>query len=257
MSILSSIGNILTGKAIKGAVQQKGGKLYADTVPLGGSTLSSVGSKVGSVLKSLIPATTKGKVLAVASAPVVYGILKENPKAPVQLGSQLSKLGSDIGIVSKTPSKETAKNVFTNSPVLTSLIGLGIVGTGAKYVLPSVGGFLNTQAIKNNTEVLMSKADGSNYIPQAISSPVMGGAKGDKIPSSPSLPTQEASDVTTPLQEITTIPEEMEAQGVSDVPKRKRRKARKEPMRQTISQRVDVRVNAGNKRYINQLRVRT
>jgi hypothetical protein len=173
MGLLSGI-----GKLVKGAVNiykgsqaniktfEKTNKVVALTFPdIGKSAVSKVVpvakkvfSVVGKVAKALVPTSTKGKIIAGVSAPVVIGALAREPKAVIQkvakAPSELAQFGGDVASFAVDPSLEKGKNIFKNSPIIST--GAGLLGAGGlgKVVAPFIGGYLQKEAIDEQTEVL-------------------------------------------------------------------------------------------------------
>ena len=173
MGILSGI-----GKLVKGAVNiyktsqaniktfEKTNKVVALTFPdIGKSAVSKVVpvaknvlSVVGKVAKALIPTSTKGKIIAGVSAPVVIGALAREPKAVIQkvakAPSELAQFGGDIATFATNPSLKSGKEIIANSPIIS--VGAGLLGAGGlvKTIAPAIGGYLQKEAIQEQTEVL-------------------------------------------------------------------------------------------------------
>lgn len=107
-----------------------------------------------SAIKSILPQTTKGKVIAGISAPVVIGAVAQNPtKAATSLvnaPSELFNLGSDLSKVAANPTKENIKELITESPIL---LGTGALLTGGA-ILKATSGIANTLAVNELTETI-------------------------------------------------------------------------------------------------------
>jgi len=165
---VSNVGNTLlaavTGKGVKSNTGSAGvDKIlsYAASNPF---TTALVGagainpSALGGTLKAgfnALPAS--GKAATIVAAPIVIGAVSSNPGLVAQAGtapSQLSEFGKDIGAVTKNPTVQGFKDVFVNSPVLstgTALLGIAAIGGGTAAAISTIA---NTRAIKENTRAI-------------------------------------------------------------------------------------------------------
>lgn len=203
MGLLSGIGKIVKGAVniyktsqanIKTFSTQN--KVVALTFPdIGKSAVSKVVpvaknvlSVVGKVAKALIPSSTKGKIIAGVSAPIVIGALSREPKAVIQkvakAPSELAQFGGDIASFAVNPSLQTGKQIISESPILS--VGAGLLGAGGiiKTIAPAIGGYLQKEAIQEQTEVLKD-IGGYNVIdksPQFTTQPVNSGVASPVMP---------------------------------------------------------------------------
>jgi len=122
-------------------------------VTIAAPIVSKVGSTVSKTFASLKPTT---KVAVIAAAPIAVPFVatsKTAQKAIVNYPSQAATFGKDIAKFTDTPTFSNAKNIVTNSPVLSSVAGgaaLIAVGAGTAGVITTLA---NTQAVKKNTAV--------------------------------------------------------------------------------------------------------
>lgn len=247
MSIISSIQraalapSVFIGNAISNAIKPGSGrtttsqlqstipgKILGSGIALGALGLGAAAAPAGSIAaaaRSLIPSTTKGKIIGAASVPVIAGLLSTNPKAPFQAISNLGTFGQDLGTFTGNPSFGSAVDIVKNSPLISAGLGAAGVGLAGAAIVPAIASFANTQATRKNTEALLGS----------------GGAMGIREIETTQLPSMQEDDLVQaePIVEGSSAP-------------RKRRKARSKPSHQTISQRVNVRVNSvsGNRKYI-------
>lgn len=109
---------------------------------LGGAV--AIGTKgVVKAAASLIPSTTKGKIIAAVVAPVAISAVAQNPKIVTstvpEVVPALTAFGSDIGKFSKDPSLENAKKIVTENPIVAG--GLLLVGGAA--AIPAAAALTN------------------------------------------------------------------------------------------------------------------
>lgn len=100
----------------------------------------------------------KTKVITAIAAPVVLGAVAANPggtaKTVLNAPSSLATFGTNIGAFTNNPSVATAATIAKESPVLTTIVGvggtallLGGLGSAASTVATSI----NTKAVNNST----------------------------------------------------------------------------------------------------------
>jgi hypothetical protein len=250
MGLLSGI-----GKLVKGAVNiykgsQKGikefektNKVVALTFPdIGKSAVSKavpiakkVFSVVGKVAKALVPTSTKGKIIAGVSAPVVIGALAREPKAVIQkvakAPSELAQFGGDVATFAVDPSLEKGKNIVKNSPIISA--GAGLLGAGGlgKVVAPFIGGYLQKEAIDEQTEVL-KEIGGYNVI--------------DKSQQFTTQPFKQPVNSEQPVNPGVASPVMPQVKEVSPGIPRTRKKKRKMQVPSSINQNVNVVVQNRN-----------
>jgi len=118
------------------------------------TTAARAGTLVPSAVnaaKSLVPATTKGKIIAAAVVPVVASAVYQKPSLALSVPKDVLTFQSDAGKLLADPSLSAAKDLVVNSPVISSLVGAGAVtaiGLGGASVVSNI---VNTQAVKQNT----------------------------------------------------------------------------------------------------------
>jgi len=105
----------------------------------------SVASTAVKAAKAVIPTTTKGKIVAAVATPIVVGAVTSQPlgtaKTIAKAPGELAKFGAGIADLAANPSAETAKNLITESPLLTAgaaLLTAGILGKGALLTAAAV-----------------------------------------------------------------------------------------------------------------------
>ena len=113
---------------------------------------------ITSAVKNLIPSTVKGKIIAGATVPIVASAVYNDPKLIVSAPSNVLNFQSDVGKLIADPNLENAKELITESPVISSLVAgatIASVGYGASSLISS---YMNTQAVKENTQATVSNA---------------------------------------------------------------------------------------------------
>lgn len=262
MSILKSIskiglapsvfvGNLITGTTGKVFKKAKFGKTTTEELASTKAGLALGVATVGvasalavavnptgalNVAKSIVPKSTGGKLVAGLLAPIGVSAVISNPQSIGKSAKAVYDFES-TGISIATGSTglvQGVKDYVVEHPVA-SAVGAGAVGLLiAKAVAPAVAGFSQTQAIKEQTEVLREQSQGT---PQQ---------SGETTLAYPQDAVNSSSGMQAPLP---LVPETGTSQGKT------RRKSRSEPRRQTISQRVQVNVinNKVTKRYLNKV----
>lgn len=197
----------------------------------GGAAVAGA-ARAGTLLPALIPATTKGKIIAAVAAPIVAGAVVSQPtktaETIIKAPSELAEFGAGVGNLVAQPSVESAKKLFEESPILTTLTGAALVGGAVKTILPAIATARQTAAINEQTEAIREGT--SKLLP--TESGIIGSTK----------------PITPPTETISA--------GVKRKPSKKRLKAPQSP---NISQRVNVIVSnksssiglRQNKKYIN------
>jgi hypothetical protein len=201
-----------------------------------------------SIGKSLIPSTTKGKVLASVAAPIALGAAVSQPSKTLNVvtsaPSELAQFGGDVATFASSPSVKSLKEVFKESPLITTALGIAGVsalGYGASSI---IGGALTRSELEKQTEALNRQAVAmeSNLGGIATESS-LGGIASDQLVKEKPL----GSGETAPVAETTTI--------TSGKARSKARRKRNIPqIRQSV--RLNILNNAvgqkiSNKRYIN------
>lgn len=205
----------------------------ATSIGLGTTAVATTAGRAAAtqVAKSVGSSAIKApiKTLAIgASIPIAIGAVKSNPKEVIstvaKAPSELQTFGSDIAKVVSSPSLQSAKQLVSNSPILTTATAVLGAGAIAKTVSPIASGLLQREALQEQTEVLQSAV--SNNIPsQLTEAPPKGVAK--DTPKAPQTP-------------ITPETQPLIATAGSGNGSKKRRKASRKPKVQPISQRVNV-----------------
>lgn len=207
--------------------------------------------KALSVAKSLIPVTTKGKIIAAVAAPVAIGAFAKEPIKTAQLitkaPSELGQFGGDIASFAANPSLESAKQIIKESPVLSAaaaVTGVAAVGSG---VSSAVSNYLTRKEMKEQTEIFSEQLETMQQttktpMPEFSTLPY---STGYSLPTEKTLQTDEGTPITA---ETTTI----------STGKRKRRARLKEKpsVRQSVRLNIVQSSRAigqqiSNKRYIN------
>lgn len=189
---------------------------------------------VVSAAKAVIPATAKGKVIAAVAAPVVVGAVVREPAKAIQTvikaPSELAQFGGDVASFAVNPSLETAKQVITESPIISTGVGLLATGAAISKIAPAIASIKQTEAIQEQTKALEGLAVAPALTPES---------KTAIAPQTPITP------ATQPL--IATA-------GNGTTTTRKRRYTKAKP--QQISQRVNIIMqnkvtSTGTKNYLN------
>ena len=190
-------------KDIGGAALTLGATLTGVGAVSAAAKAGTLGSKAATIAKSLIPSTTKGKVIAVVAAPVVAGAVINQPlktaKAVIEAPGNLVQFGGDVANLVADPSLANAKTLITESPLITG--GLATAGLlyGGSKLIPAIATFKQTEAIQEHTQAILG-SDGqvpSNTVqalPFTPSQPMSGAGPSSKIPLTPQ--TQEVGATT-------------------------------------------------------------
>ncbi len=151
-------------KAVAGAAIVGSAAAAIAAVPFVASGAAlAVGKAVSSkVVSTVAQATLKQQVVGGAVALVGTGVVIGNPvgsaKAIISTPSSLVNVGKNIGTLSANPSLENAKNIFTENPVVSSILAGGAVvaaGLGVAGLANSVNTAINTSATKKNTQAVI------------------------------------------------------------------------------------------------------
>jgi hypothetical protein len=222
---------------IKGAAGWSAALLTA-----GALAIPAVGSAVAGAAKSIIPKTAKGKVIAAVAAPIATGaIIREPTKTATTLinaPSELAQFGGDIASFAAAPSMSSAKNIFKESPLIsTALIGAGVAGAGAA-VTSAVSGYLTREEMEKQTKALEAQT-------AAIAAGGLGGIGTTQLIKE--QPMGDGGTVTTP--QTTTVSTEKR--------RYKRRTSKKEPLVRNsirlniLNNPVGLKINS-TKKYLNE-----
>lgn len=199
-------------------------------------------SKTATVAKALVPATTKGKVVAAAVAPIVATAVIQKPSLIVEAPSKVLNFQTNVGSLLADPSLSKAKEVIAENPVIsTALLGAGVLTLG-KGVAGTVASISNTLAIKESTK---TTKEAISQLPSAAA-PVEDVIKVTDL-SKPLSSTTPQTPIT-PQTQVATA-------GVSKTTKRRRYK----PKIASMNQRMNVIISNKNhtERYLNKLSVRS
>lgn len=187
------------------------------------SATGAAGATIRSVGGALIPATTKGKVIAAVAVPVVAGAFVSQPAAVSKLiiktPTALGNFGANVAGFAVNPTIEGAKTIIKENPVVSAVAGAAVAGAAVVAVAPAVSGYLTREEMKKQTEVFKEGLEVQKG---------KGGATITQVPA-------ERNNITPALPQTQTI------EGTT-APKRKKRRSSK-PIMQNFSQRVSVLVN--------------
>ncbi len=167
----------------------------------GASLISPVLAKTAAattlnVAKSLIPSTTKGKVIAAIATPVIAGAIAQQPKeigkAIIKAPKELANFGGDVANLLVDPSIENLKELVSESPIITSGLAAAGLIAGGSAVISAV----QNQRVINAIEGIggVSPDDTVQALPSSPVQPIAGGGSSSKIPLTPQ--TQEVGATT-------------------------------------------------------------
>lgn len=128
------------------------------------STTKAISSKVSS---SFAAAPLKTQLAVGVGGLVGTGAILKNPSLvskAADIPSGLVNLGGNVGEFIESPSIEKAKDIVTENPLLSGAIGgagLLAVGVGAGAIANTTATYLNTKAIKENTNTVISPPSGT------------------------------------------------------------------------------------------------
>ena len=195
---LKNVGNTLVAAVTGKGVQSNTGQKQVDAVLGYAASNPFVTAAVGAAAynpSALASAAKSGygalsptaKLATVVAAPVVVGAVVSNPGLVSKAGkapSDLARFGSDLGEFAEDPTLSGAKQILSNSPLISGGIALGgaaLIGGGIAGTLATIA---NTSAIKKNTQSSTLPAS----LPSGVtSSPsvLTGGGVGSPIPLTP------------------------------------------------------------------------
>jgi len=216
--------SVLNVGTVAAAVVGAGGAVTAAR----SGTLAKTASKLA---LTLTPKSVAGKVAGAVAVPIVAGAVVANPtKAATTVASAPSEVGqfvADLGNLGANPSIASAKEVVSNSPLLSTGAALLVAAPVVSSTLPVIGNIIGreiqTADIKNsiNDAVPITVVDKSALLPVSTNTGVMN-------------------------------PQTPQTQTVSSLTPTKRKKTLKKAVMHNISQKVNVLVNTGTtKNYIN------
>lgn len=190
-------------------------------------------------VKSVVPSTAKGKVIAAVTAPIAVGAVVKQPKAAaeavIKAPKELAQFGGNVADVAVNPSKESVSNLIKESPVLTAAAGAAGLAAVGGSVAGLVSGALTRGEIKKQTEALTTLAE-----KQVLTT------------TQPTIAPQQA------ITPATQAVKEAAPLSTTSTPRKRRSRSRSKP----ISQRVNVIVNQKNtgvritKKYLNKVYAR-
>jgi len=126
------------------------------------------------VAKTLVPKTAKGVIASAVAIPVAASVLTKSEKARsavLDAPSSLSNFGTNIATVIENPSVATAKQVFTDNPIIAGGAVAAAVGGAALALAPVIASTRQTEAIQEQTEQIGQQqfsAQPYNPTPQVI-----------------------------------------------------------------------------------------
>lgn len=213
-----------------------------------GSGVALAASKAGTIVPTAVKAFTslspKQKVITALAAPVVVGAVIQQPKeiaqAVASTPASLANFGGNIAELVASPSIEKAKDIYKENPILTGAAATAAAFLTAKTIAPAVGNIIQTQAIKEQTEVIKDVSK-----PTIIKEPVV------SKDTTPALTT-----ATTNAAPITPITAKTQPIYATTGTVTKKRSKKRSPKITNISQRTNVILqnkvsNIANRRYLN------
>lgn len=205
------------------------------TAVVAGGAIATKG--IAGTAAALIPATTKGKVVAAIATPIVAGAVIKQPAASIKLvskaPSELAQFGADVSTFATNPSLESAKQIIKESPVISAGAGLLLAGGAIKTLAPAIATARQTEAIQEQTQAMKAEKQFSIM-------PVTPTAQIKEIPATSTTPTPQVAETKTISKET---------------PIKKRRKAQVKQKPISMNQRVNVIVsnNSSTKKYLNRI----
>ena len=264
MGLLSSI--LQTGENILTSIGGAVGKVYENTlakvpfipeaksfveknpeivaVPLtaglavGATATKAAASKVVTSIPSLLPTTTKGKIVAAAATPVVIGATISQPskvaQAVVDTPKGLFNVGGNLGNLVAEPSIKNVKTLVTENPVIVGGAIAAAAAVGAKGIIPAIATARQTEAIQEQTKAIQSVSPPGLLVESTKEKDIL------------TLP---------PATNITPIPQTPQTKTISPTTTRRKKRKSVKTLPQNITQKVNVLVNNDNRRatknYIN------
>lgn len=202
----------------------------------GAAKAGTLAPKAISIGKALIPTTLKGKAVAAVAAPIVIGAVAKEPvktistvaKAP----GELSQFGGDLATFAANPSLSSAKQIVTESPILSAATGLIVAGGAIKTLAPAIATARQTEAIQEQTKAIEGATGAVTVI--------------DKSQEFKALPVAENN---------APVPQTPQTQKISSTTAKKRTRRAKKAVVPSVNQRVNVIVanrntSTGMKNYL-------
>lgn len=193
-------------KTVKSIAETALNNPYTTSAAIGviGGIAATSGAAAATV-KALTPASTLGKIGAVAAIPIVAGAIAQQPAAVIKgiatAPSALANFGGNAANLAADPSISNLKELVKENPVVSGIAagaGAIAIGGGLGLAANTVATYLNSKATKENTLGTGSAEStpvGIN-MPSAGGSivPVSGDATSSKVPLTPA--TQEVRATT-------------------------------------------------------------
>jgi hypothetical protein len=101
---------------------------------------------------TILPTTTKGKIVAAATLPIVASAVINKPSLAVSVPSDILNFQSNAGKVLANPSVSSVKNLIVENPIISSVVAAGTLATVGYGAANLVSTYSNTQAVKENTQ---------------------------------------------------------------------------------------------------------
>lgn len=232
----TTFGKVL-GTAITGV-----GAALAGTAIAASSTATAVASK-------LIPATTKGKVIAAIATPVAIGAITEKPKettkAIISLPSNLANVGANIADLATDPTLSNAANLIKENPLIVGGAAIAAGVASAAVLSNTIQGSLTRSQIAEQTQVLKD-------IQNVTTSPT----------TSNQIQTIPATTGSSPTATSPVLPQTQTITATTGSSSTKRKRSSRKPQQSKITQSVRVNVvgvssaNRITKKYLNTIALR-
>lgn len=225
--LVSQIGSIVLNTGAAATAVIAGGAALGSTTAK--KIITTTAPVVASTAKSLIPATTKGKVIAAVATPIAIGAIASSPKLQTGLitaPSSLVNFGTNVGKIIENPSLATVKETVKENPLISSAVALG----GAAAIGGGLGLLANTVATAINT-----KATNINSAPSDIA-----------VPTSTMVKETFAGQEQTATS-VSPTPQTPQTKVISNTTTRNKKRRRKAQKPTIMQQKVNVMVNNSSK----------
>jgi len=169
------------------------------TLPVAASSgiLKTAAPSIAAVGKSAISSVGKfiqsNPIKSAVGGLIGIGAVKENPKllteTPTKISTGLVNVGSNIGQFSKTPSVESALNVYKQNPFIAGGLTAAGLGISAAAVAPLISSASQTSAIREQTAAILGSTGKIDQLKNNIPTSSMVGSGSSEISSTqtPSL----------------------------------------------------------------------
>lgn len=149
------------------------GKVLSTVAVVAGSATAILNApKIISAAKILSPTTVKGKIIAAVAVPVVAGAIIKEPEKTistiVKAPGELAQFGGDVATFASSPSLESAKEIISESPLISSALAVGGIVAVGKSIIPAIATSKQTTAIIEQTKAIESATLGSQTNPIII-----------------------------------------------------------------------------------------